>query len=68
MASVCPQPGIDFLPPAGSEVSLLSKSGASGELRSGARGRGSGAKPLVVLLPESAAPQIQKGKLWLDAK
>jgi len=56
--------GIDFSPPAESEVSLLSRSASSGELRSAAHGRDSGAKPLVALSLRAAAP-TPHGEKWL---
>ena len=64
MVFVCPQPGIDFSPPAESEVSLLSKSASSGELRSAGHARDSGAKPLVGLLLDAAVP-TPHGEKWL---
>jgi len=60
---VCPQPGIDFLQLAESEVSLLSKSGESGVLRNAAHARDSGAKPLVGPSPLAAVPTPQ-GEKW----
>jgi len=48
--------GIDFSPPAGSEVSLPSKLASSGELRSAGHARDSGGKPLVGLLLDAAVP------------
>jgi len=56
--------GIDFSPPAVSEVSLLSKSASSGELRSAVHVRDSGGKPLVGLLLDAAVP-TPHGEKWL---